>query len=295
MMRAIFKHFAFTLCWLSLACLLPTRNTEAQQKPDALLIETLSIDFSPKEAFFLIFNSDGTPLRSRAFSIKLREQLDSDGKSLWAFSTLLRPQELHAEGQFVIIAESPTGKVVPGVLKSLEEAPNDIARLTPDALRELVLQRQGALAALQLQLQAQTEELQRIQKDAELIGGYGEVLSERAKLQSLTISLKQAESDEILLTKLLKLAQARSGISPKNALSRESQLTQQTKELAEAAQKAARTPKDDGSGASDTAPLHEILAATENESEEKLAVELALVKAELKEVLTAKGLADKSQ
>jgi hypothetical protein len=294
-MRAIFQHFSITLCWLIVACVFPLQNTEAQQKPNALLIETLSIDFSPKEAFFLIYNSEGAPLRSRAFSIKLREHLDSDGKSLWAFSTLLRPQDLDADGQFVIIAESPTGKVVAGALKSLEEAPSDIARLTPEALRELVLQRQGALAALQLQLQAQTEELQRVQKDAELIGGYGKVLSERAKLHTLTVSLTQAEADEILLTKLLKLAQARSGISPKNARSRESQLTQQTKELAEAAQKAARASKEEASGINETTPLAELLAATENESEEKLAVELALVKAELKEVLATKGLPDKSQ
>jgi hypothetical protein len=210
----------------------------AQTKPNTLVIESQNLSFVPSEAFFLILYDDSTFVRAKAFQFKVRENSSNLDSADWLFGAIIGGRLSTETSHYALVVKSASGQVQRGELRPVTAQTLEINQAQQDSLRELVIQKQSMIASLRLQIQTQEEELQRLQNETAKIAGFAQVITLRDKLDYLRAQSTNAEANGIMLSHLLKLSQARASIPPKNALYRESLLTAQIKDLADAAKRA---------------------------------------------------------
>lgn len=210
----------------------------AQSKPNALIVESQSLAFVPSEAFFLVSYDDSTFVRAKAFQFKVRDNANQTDGADWLFGALVAGSLSAETSHYALVVKSTSGQVQRGELRPVTAQILEINQTLQDSLRELVIQKQSMISSLRIQIQTQEEELQRLQNETAKIDGFAQVLALREKLENLRAQSLNAEADTSMLTHLLKLSQARASVPPKNALYRESLLTAQIKDLADAAKRA---------------------------------------------------------
>ena len=180
----------------------------------------------PKEALFLIDRRDGGLLRVRGLVVPVLGA--RGGVKAWRAgaalpSTIDESEELYFS--VLVTFDAGARKLFPGFTR--------LAAAPEGPLDTRLLQRRETLRSWQLQVHIQEDNLARLRADAEVIGNLSRIVEVQDEIERTNKSIEDLERDMVNLQYFLR--QTQGGPLPPNYAGRESQLTRQIAELAQAA------------------------------------------------------------
>lgn len=223
------KRFALTVA--ALALMVPAVSPcAAEEAAPIFLSHRLTLPFTPEDAFFLVeippapvqrLHAEIVPLNAESGTYVVGVKVRAANPAKVAYSILV----LGKGNQF---------ESVP--LSSYEETLEDLPQRSSEALQDYFATRKEVLSSYNLQVQSQEASLRRLRQDAELIGGFDRVTETNDEVERLKADIAGADKSAQTMETLIRLASSLP--PPKNAIARETQLTMQLGELAQAAKNA---------------------------------------------------------
>lgn len=235
-MRRNYRHItAILLAMLLWATVVPL-SARAADVPSALFLsQEISVSFEPDEVYFLL-EVGGTAERVKAALITLPNSTASTTLPRYVAGVRLPPEVGAASVRYsvVVIGKGSQFEVIPSRTEDLNSRPAFFG--STDTLHEAIDARKEVLASYRLQIQSQEESLRRLRQDAEVIGNFGRVTEVSDEVSRLKQEIADADKSAEILENALRRVGNASVV--KYTVARESQLTRQLSELAEASKNA---------------------------------------------------------
>ncbi|MBN8548815.1 MAG: hypothetical protein J0M12_05835 [Deltaproteobacteria bacterium] len=213
----------------SCALLLAPRCVRADVAvPPVFLSQPLQVSFAPEDVFFLVDGAAPTVQRIRALVLPVNEAAGSfiAGARLDGVSD---PEKLHFA--VLVLGKGNQFEMLPS--QRFEPAAEGSEAQSVEGLQDALAARRSVLQSFNLQVQSQEESLRRLRQDAEVIGNFGRVTETSDEIERMKMDIANAEKSAQSMEMLIRMAA--SAPVPKNAIARETQLTLQLGELAQAA------------------------------------------------------------
>lgn len=220
----------------------PEPAAGARAQTSIMLKQSVEIDFTPNEAFFLVEFKSGGLRRVKALLLPPFEAGALPGKAQeetagrWLAGAQVTAPQRRGKLEYSLILAGKSNRYAFFGPWQEDFSSQDGALDSVDNLREFLLRRKEYLHSLRVQLRAQQESLGRLRADAEVIADLGKILQVREESARVNQEALDLNKDIQTLEKFLKLA--RHSAAPVNFAGRQNQLTKQLTELSEAAKAA---------------------------------------------------------
>lgn len=195
------------------------------------LSQRVTVSFVPEDVFFLVETPSGTVQRMRAAIVPLNADA---GKYIVGvkLKEVSNPEKVFYS--VLILGKGNQFESIP--LTSYASALEGIPQGSSEALEDYLASRKEVLSSYNLQVQSQEASLRRLRQDADVIGNFGRVMETSDEIERLKMDISNADKSAQTMETLIRLASTMP--APKNAIARETQLTMQLGELAQAAKNA---------------------------------------------------------
>ena len=224
--RLIYIFSISCLCWATVL---------AADEGEPILLHTIAqLSFEPEAAFFLVEFEEENIHKIPALVVPtFSERTESGPYQEWILGAVIAlPKEIN-QLLFSAVLSTTGGKqaIVPPSSWVRDSESDTIT--SPDDLREVLLQRKGVQKSLEAEVETYQTTLERLRKDANIIGGLDRIVDLQEEIVESKAALEGLETDRLKLASLLR--EVRTQKTPKNFTRRERELTKQLSEITQAA------------------------------------------------------------
>lgn len=200
------------------------------------LDQVAEIAFTPKEAFFLLEVDSLPPKRIPAVFVP-SPQINRNDTNFEMQRWLIAAQTTLASGtesiKYSAIIKGAQRQLSFLPPKTLSHEERNSAELSASELRDQLISKKEVVQKLEAEREAEEQILQRLRADADVIANIGRIVEVKDESEQIKEELSSLDRDLANLGKFLKHDRLKP--PPKNLVGRESQLTNQVAELAQAA------------------------------------------------------------
>lgn len=220
----------FALIFLALLTCSSNAFTQ-EQSIEVVVSRLVKTSFEPKEAFFILNLNEEVQKVPVKLWITDPNDTKTEGSDLYRyFGTLFKlpaTQESFQEA-LLILGNNGEGEFFPF---KTHQTVDDV--VSNEELLNLLQKQKEAIESWRVQLRVQSESLERLRSDAEIIGNLGKIAEKTTELQRMKIQRRNLDRDMENLKRFIKIA----GKTPKphNFTRRQNMLTEQLEEIAKAA------------------------------------------------------------
>ena len=193
--------------------------TVQAENTQVILNRTVELDFEPKDAFFLLDNG------SEITKVPVQFALTEQPKKTFVSSLLLQDQGNEIKQAFIVSGTNGEFRFFDFAEQSLT-ANVEILKKELDKLKE-------NLESWKVQLRVQGESLERLRSDATYIGNLGRIAEKTTELERVNNQIKHLKDDIENLNRFIALVGKTP--QPRNFTRRQTTLTEQLGEIAQAA------------------------------------------------------------
>jgi len=230
-----------TFLFLYLTIFIPPLYSQNVGNLDYAVFDSiLELEFEPHEAFFLVDFGGRDVRKFPATIMPVVTTLGSEDEELarepWAFGALTIVPAGKRSALYSLVVSGEGGQLFfqPPVRKNLIQ--EKVIEDSHPELERLKIQGMEELRSLSVERRGREAELQRLEKDAAVIGSFSQVIELREELSTLKNKLENARKDILNLETFLKIIDAEA--TPPGFQRRENDLSRQLRELASAAREA---------------------------------------------------------